>query len=380
MLRKIALGLSALVLLLLIASYTAYLATGPKSPGGNSVSAEWLEPGPYETASLDVAFIDSSRPTNANRDYAGAPARTLNTTLWYPVDVDGAHPLVIHSHGFTSNRTDMSYVAQLLASHGYVVAAADFPLTHGGAPGRPNAQDVGNQPADVSFLIDSVSALNTEDKPFAGTIDPQRIGLMGYSLGGLTTELTTYHATLRDPRVAAAVSVAGPTTGLTESFFQTNDVPFLMIGGTLDYLINFDANAAPIPRLVDGSILLGIDGGTHLGFGAIAEPAFRFMKHPDSLGCEAVLSNLDSDTNTLLAQLGGAAEGISPDENAPQVCEITPDEKALHPGEQHMITSVAIVSFFQSVFADSAQDRLKAASVLSNSLEADFAAATVTHN
>ena len=378
MLRKIAQGLSALAVLVISGLTAAYVITAPQAPAAGSASAQWLESGPYETASIDTLFVDSSRPTAANRDYPGARDRSLATTIWYPQSADGEHPLIIHSHGFTSTRTNMSYVAELLASHGYVVAAADYPLTHGGAPGAPNAVDVLNQPEDVSFLIDSVIALSGNDKPYAGGIDTSRIGLMGYSLGGLTTELATYHPTLRDPRIAAAVSVAGPITGFTADFFTTTEIPFLMIAGTLDYLINFDANAATIPALVANGTLVGIEGGTHLGFGAIADPAFRFMRHPDSLGCAAVLANLDTDPNDSLTQLGGPEIGIVVDPAAPAVCEITPDEKALHPGEQHMITSVAAVAFFESVFSSASATREAASRALRDELAGDFNAANVT--
>ena len=377
MLRKIALTLCALVVIAFGAGIVTYLATGPQAPAAGSVSAQWLQPGPYATATLDTVFIDQSRATPANRDYAGAAERTLATTLWYPTNAEGAHPLVIHSHGFTSTRTDLGYAAQLLASHGYVVAAPDYPLTFGGAPGGPNSVDVINQPADVTFLIDSIIALNGDAKPFAGSIDTARIGLMGYSLGGLTTEIATYHPTLRDTRIAAAVSIAGPTVGFTKAFFTTTDAPFLMIAGTLDHLINFDANAAPIPSLIDNGNLLAIEGGTHLGFGAIAEPTFRFMKHPDSLGCAAVLANLDTDPNETILLLGGAAEGIVPDPSAPGVCSITPDEQALHPGEQQMITSVGVLAFFESVFGADSTSREAAERALIDGLDSDFAAARI---
>jgi predicted dienelactone hydrolase len=375
MLRKIALTLSALVSILFVVGIAGYVMTGPQAPAADSVSAQWLKPGPYKTTSVDKIIVDNSRETAANRDYPGAPDRALATTIWYPLGSVDSHPLIIHSHGFTSARNDLSYVAELLASHGYVVAAADYPLTHGGAPGKPNAVDVINQPADVSFLIDTVSALSGPDKPFSGQIDASRIGLMGYSLGGLTTELATYHPSLRDPRISAAVSIAGPTTGFTADFFDNNDIPFLMIAGSLDYLINFDANAATIPALVDSGALVTILGGTHLGFASVAEPMLRFMRHPDSLGCAAVLANLDSDPNDSLKQLGGAAEGIVVDPTAPQVCEITPDEKALHPGEQHRITSVAVLAFFESQFASSSRAREQASVVLTVSLPNEFVAA-----
>ena len=82
-------------------------------------------------------------------------------------------------------------MAEAMASHGYIVAAADYPLTSGSTPGGANGDDVVNQPADVSFLIDSVLNLSADEKPFAGEVDGSRIGLSGYSLGGLTTYLTT---------------------------------------------------------------------------------------------------------------------------------------------------------------------------------------------
>ena len=48
-----------------------------------------------------------------------------------------------------------AYLAEQLASLGYVVVAVDYPLTNGLAPGGPDVKDVVNQLADVSFLIDT---------------------------------------------------------------------------------------------------------------------------------------------------------------------------------------------------------------------------------
>ena len=53
--------------------------------------------------------------------------------------------------------------ARWLSSHGYIVVAANFPLTYRYAPGGPTVTDLANQPADVSFLIDAV--LELEDPP-----------------------------------------------------------------------------------------------------------------------------------------------------------------------------------------------------------------------
>ncbi len=372
MIRKIMIGLGGLLGLLLLVSLLTYALTMPEPLADGAPSEAWLSPGPFSVAMTDRVFVDEARETAANGDAPSLPNRTFPTSIWYPVDSMGSHPLIVHSHGFVSERGDMAYVAELLASHGYVVAAANYPLTSGSTAGGPNANDLVNQPADVSFLIDSVLGLSGGDKPFDGEVDTSRIGLMGYSLGGITTTLATYHPRLRDKRVAAAVSVAGPTAGLVRKFYETSDVPFMMIAGTADALIDFEFNAAIIPARVRNSVLVGIDRGTHLGFGSIAEPWLRLMHHPDGLGCAAVLANADAETDSFIRALGDEADGIVPDDNIPAVCETMPDVKALHPGRQQMITRIAILSFFESVFDENPARREAALSQLSNSLATDL--------
>ena len=182
MLKKILKGLGATFVLLVSLAIAVFVATGPQRPDSDSSSASWLEAGPHRVGSADFTFVDDSRPTNENRGFPGKPERTLLTTIWYPENLDGDLPLIVHSHGIVSNRAEMPYVAETLASHGYVVVVADYPLTSGSTAGGANGDDVVNQPADVSFLIDSVLALSAEEKPFSGHIDEQRIGLSGYSL------------------------------------------------------------------------------------------------------------------------------------------------------------------------------------------------------
>src|SRR3990172_4593633 len=101
--------------------------------------------GPFPVGVKTVTFVDASRPTPANGTFPGAPQRTLVTEIWYPalaagrdapVDLSGApYPIVVHSHGFLDNRNGEAYVGQHLASRGFVVAAPDYPLSNGGAPG-----------------------------------------------------------------------------------------------------------------------------------------------------------------------------------------------------------------------------------------------------
>ena len=378
MVRKLVIGLAGLLGLLLIGSAITYLVTMPERLPQDSSSEEWLQPGPFAVGFSDFVLVDESRETMANDDAPQLSNRTFPTSVWYPENGEGNYPLVIHSHGFVSERTDLAYVAELLASHGYIVAAANYPLTAGGTRGGPNADDLVNQPTDVSFLIDSVLQLAGDDRPFAGNIDASRIALMGYSLGGITTTLATYHPRLRDERVAAAISIAGPSAGLVSKFYETTDVPFMMIAGTLDALIDFEYNAAVIPERVQNSVLIEIEGGTHLGFGSISEPWLRLMNHPDGLGCTAVLSNLSSDPNAAFIPLGGESDGIELDSDIPAVCATMPSEKALHPARQQMVTSIATLSFFEFVFNEDPAKRQAAYEQLSNALPTDMSEAKFT--
>ncbi|MFT4886707.1 MAG: putative dienelactone hydrolase [Pseudohongiellaceae bacterium] len=371
MAKKVLKSIFGLTFSLAILAVAIFVATNPERPQTDSASAQWLEPGPYSVSTSEFVFIDKSRSTDSNRGFAGEPDRTFPTTVWYPQGATGKIPLLIHSHGIVSARNELSYLMEQLASYGYVVAAADYPLTSGSAPGGANANDVMNQPADVSFLIDSILGL-ADEQPFAEQVDESRIGLSGFSLGGLTTILATYHPRWRDPRIAASAAIAGPAVAFTDEFYTTSDVPFLMISGTSDALIDTQYNAAIIPNRNDNSDLVIISGGSHLGFVGAAEPSFRLMHNPDSLGCSAVLSVLDEDPNEVFAELGSLGEGVYMPPDTPGVCELMPLREALHPGRQQMITTVAVLSFFESIFSEDQARREEGAVLLRESLALDF--------
>ena len=343
-------GLFVLLLVLVAGGMVALAVTGPEPLPAGTASAARLLAGPWEVDTLDATWVDASRPTAANGDFEGAPERSFEVTLWGPSEAPGPHPLLVYSHGFMSNRHGGQYLAEHMASHGYVVVATDYPLTHFGAPGGPNATDVVNQPADVSFLIDRVLALEPSQRPGAGPIDRERIGVMGLSLGGLTTTLVAFHPQLRDPRIRAAVSIAGPSAMFGPAYFDAAAVPFLMIAGTHDAMINYEQNGAPIPGLVRDGGLVAIRGASHAGFSSMAAGPMRLLGNPDGLGCWSLTSNLDlAPGDDPFPGLGGPEQGLVDTSDMLLPCQVTFDD-AMHPGRQHMLTTLAVRAFFGQHF------------------------------
>ena len=247
-----------------------------------TVSAEALaERGPFAVGVATLTLIDETRPTDANGSYAGADSRTLVTEVWYPAEGSVAepeirdaplnrskapYPLIVFSHGYTGIRRQSTTYTSHLASHGYVVVSADYPLTNLAAPGGPRLSDVLNQPGDVSFLIDSLLGFSRQaGHQLEGAIDEEAIGLSGHSLGGLTTLLAAF-GPLRDPRVKAALSIAGPACLIGETAYDSAAVPLLVMGGSEDRVVAWRSVRAAYDMAKPPKYLLAILGGNHLRF------------------------------------------------------------------------------------------------------------------
>ena len=366
--------LLGLALVLAAVLGVAFLRCAPEPPAAGSESARRLAPGPLPVGSSDRTFVDVSRPTDANGDFPGAPERRLEATLWYPMGKPGPHPFLVYSHGFMSMRRENAPLAELLASHGYVVVSVDYPLTNRSAPGGPNVGDAVNQPGDVRFVIDQVIGWEEAERPFPGEIDRARIGAIGLSLGGLTTTLVTFHPTLRDPRIAAAVSIAGPAAMFSPAFFATADVPFLMIAGTRDAMVDYGLNAVPTPRKIRSGGVLSIEGGSHAGFAAFADLfPLRLLANPDRIGCAALMRTLKVRSGeSPFAELGGPEDGIVIDPDASLPCRNGAPDDALAAGRQLMITRLAALAFFESRFARDGAERASQETFLHETLARDF--------
>lgn len=357
----------------------------PQPFAENSQSAIRLQSGPLKVASYNEVFIDKSRPTNANGSYPGSNQRELEGTVWHPENNNTApYPLVIYSHGYTSDRNGGAYLAEQLASMGYVVAAVNYPLTNRKALGGPNVKDVINQPADISFLIDTLLTQSDESNhPLTDKVDPKRIGVAGISLGGMTSTLAAFHPTKSDPRISAVVSIAGPTRQFTKTFFEHNSVPFLMLATDTDAIVTYEDNAQVVTDHVPGSQLITIRQASHVGFAGTAG-ILRWINNPDSVGCFMVLRNIEDDiteNDPWLELLGTEQQGINYNATN-ELCEMDPLPAVMNPLRQQMITSVVVSSFFDSQFSHQANEREAASVFLSKTLateleEVDYRQATL---
>jgi predicted dienelactone hydrolase len=320
-----------------IASPAASPVASPAATQAATGSAEALaERGPFAVGVATLTLIDESRPTDANGSYAGADTRTLVTEVWYPAEGSAAepeirdapldrskapYPLIVFSHGYTGIRRQSTTFTSHLASHGYVVVSADYPLTNLAAPGGPRLSDVLNQPGDVSFLIDSLLGFSRQaGHQLEGAINEEAIGLSGHSLGGLTTLLAAF-GPLRDPRIKAALSIAGPACLMGETAYDSAAVPLLVMGGSEDRVVAWPSVRAAYDMAQPPKYLLTILGGNHLRFadldaedsalGAL-ESTEGFLQEVTRVG-QATGANLMSCVADGSAELPAAASPLTAD-------------------------------------------------------------------
>ena len=127
--RFLFIAIATLGLLMGVGLGIAWILTAPSQLPEESQSASRLAPGPHPVGHAELEWVDRTRPTPENGDFLGSPVRTFPVVLWFPKGVGGEHPFVAYSHGFMSSRRGCTYLAEHLASYGYVVVSADYPLT-----------------------------------------------------------------------------------------------------------------------------------------------------------------------------------------------------------------------------------------------------------
>ncbi|MBW4675656.1 MAG: alpha/beta hydrolase [Desmonostoc geniculatum HA4340-LM1] len=236
--------------------------------------------------------------------------RKIPVDVYWSVAATSDKPVIVFSHGFGSVRTDLRYLAEHLASHGYVVAVLEHPGSNAtnvdsalqGKNRVVKPEEFLRRPQDISFVLDELEKLNqTANNPLAGKLATTKAMVVGYSFGGGTAlaiaggelqlerlkqrckknlailslgeamqciaqELPENSYQLRDSRIKGAIAL-NPTTSLMfgETGLTKVEVPTLILAGSADkttpalteQIVGFD-------KIPSQKWLVGVIGGTHL--------------------------------------------------------------------------------------------------------------------
>jgi dienelactone hydrolase len=204
-------------------------------------------------------FVDTSRPTVPVAGPA-APSRTLETAIYRP-DGWGRFPLIVFAHGIVGHPEKFTKLFSAWADAGFVVAAPAFPLTNSHAANPlGNAGDAVNQPADMSFVLDQVLAMNRRPgSRLFHAIDEREIGAGGLSLGGFTTYLLVYGECCRDNRIRAAEVLDGIEPGAVVD----GHVPLYIGHADTDPLLPYAGARTTYDRAPSPVWLVTLHGASH---------------------------------------------------------------------------------------------------------------------
>jgi predicted dienelactone hydrolase len=193
--------------------------------------------------------------------------RALTTTVWYPVGTATPRTLVVFAHGYSVGLTPYVRICEAWARAGFVVAAPAFPLTDRSVAGANlDESDMVNQPADVSFVITALVAVNTTaGSTLGGRIDARHIVVAGHSDGADTAEDVAYLPGQRDPRIGAAIVDAPDPLPLPAGAAKlVSTVPLLLIHGDRDPIAPFAASQRVLTQLSTPGWFLILRGADHL--------------------------------------------------------------------------------------------------------------------
>ncbi|MEG4085715.1 alpha/beta hydrolase [Microcoleus sp. POL10_C6] len=271
-----------------------------------------------QLAAVKPAFKLPFDPTQPGPNLVQVRALDLKDSVrnrLIPVDVylseaaTADKPTIVFSHGLGSVRTDLRYLAEHLASHGYVVAALEHP---GSNETNTNAAMAGkcpllapqeflDRPKDISFVLDELTKLNQTDDNLQGKIAIDRWVIIGYSFGGATAlslagaelqlsalkqrcqgdligfslgegiqcaaaGLPEERYQLRDGRIKRAIAM-NPITSLLfgETGLSAIQIPTLIVASSADKTTPALAEQiAGFPKIPSPKWLVGLVGGTHL--------------------------------------------------------------------------------------------------------------------
>lgn len=283
---------------------TALAATACSDDGAGTASASGRDRAPTTSTTLPGPGVDcrAERPTSGTfavgrrvleppvdparstdpepgRGLPGSDRRELDpTVVLYPAEgpatapgaftdsappAEGRFPLVVYSHGVSSEGTERNDALARWARAGYVVVAPTFPLSSG--PGAL-ITDLPNQPGDVEFLLDHVAGLVEDpEDPLHDRVLTDCVALTGHSLGAATTLATTYDPCCGPENVRAAVALAGVLIKVTPDadWSDAPDTPLLVVHGERDPTLPVAQALRTVQEVPAPAWLLTLRDGDH---------------------------------------------------------------------------------------------------------------------
>jgi len=272
---------------------------GPFHVGYRNFPFDYLPPGQTEMRhSVLHLWYPTLAGTGTHPRYGNIyvdPAAYTNAPLADSPWPDHQFPLEVHSHGWQAFGGSSWPILDNFVSHGWVVAAPEHTGSLLGAydDPRPIAHYY-ERGTDISTAIDLVRDLGASD-PLHGLVHTDRVFMTGHSFGvhtvwsitgatfdvptimstfmptGVYTnaELDVFRAGVADPRVVAAVPIAGR---VDQDFFgahghESVHVPLMLLTGTMDS-VDGAAELAHVSPPVDFR-WVSIEGACHNSFAVI---------------------------------------------------------------------------------------------------------------
>ena len=170
--------------------------------------------------------------------------------------------MVVFAHGFDANPGIYAGLLRTVAAAGYVVAAPLFPISGSGLSGPPREDDMANQALDLREVISAVTGLARPGRVLAGLLDPTEVAVAGHSDGAETAAASVLVTTDEDPRIKAALLVAGqlPTWGQIHPVA----VPTLVVQGSADVINPPQLSQQLYERLRSPKVYLDVTGAGHM--------------------------------------------------------------------------------------------------------------------
>lgn len=196
--------------------------------------------GRYRVGQRQMIFGEPAH-TGVTGEYLGE--RSLVTVIDYPVGqgsgsqlAPGPFPLLMFAPGFLQCASTYEDLLHAWASAGYVVVSVNFPRTSCATGPAAYEPDLVNQPADVSWVLGRLLALNAAPGDFfSGRLDPRRVAAAGQSDGGDTVAALAASTCCRDHQLTAVAVLSGaewpPMPG---TYFTGGAPPMLFAQGSAD--------------------------------------------------------------------------------------------------------------------------------------------------